>query len=76
MSVLESMSRECAWPGLPLVIGEFGWYGGGPLIPGGPPATGDQQARWCRKAVEATSALACGWINWGLYDDPDAIYVI
>jgi hypothetical protein len=72
LSVLESMSRECARTGLPLVIGEFGWYGGGPLDPGGPPATEDQQARWCRQAVEATSALACGWINWGLYDDPDA----
>ena len=31
LAVLEAMAREAAKPGLPLVIAEFGWYGGGPL---------------------------------------------
>jgi hypothetical protein len=69
---VESMAREAAKPGLPLVIAEFGWYGGGPLEPGGKPATEEQQARWCRRLVEVTAPLACGWINWGLHDHPQA----
>jgi Cellulase (glycosyl hydrolase family 5) len=72
LAVLESMAREASKPGLPLVIAEFGWYGGGPLEPGGKPATEEQQARWCRRLVEVTSPLACGWLNWGLYDHPQA----
>ena len=69
---LESMAREASKPGLPLVIAEFGWYGGGPLEPGGTPATEEQQARWCRRLVEVTAPLACGWLNWGMYDHPQA----
>lgn len=72
LAVAESMAREAAKPGLPLVIAEFGWYGGGPLDAAGPPATEEQQARWCRRLVETTSPLACGWLNWGLYDHPQA----
>ena len=70
LAVLECMTRECAKPGLPLVIGEFGWYGGGPLDKGGQPAGEEQQARWCRRLIEVTSPLACGWLNWGLHDQP------
>ncbi len=72
LAVVESMARECAKPGKPLVIGEFGWYGGGPLDPGGQPADEEQQARWCRRLVEVTAPMACGWINWGLHDTPEA----
>jgi hypothetical protein len=72
LAVLEAMARECAKPGKPLVIGEFGWYGGGALDPGGKPADEEQQARWCRRLVEVTAPIACGWINWGLYDTPEA----
>ena len=72
LAVLEAMARECAKPGLPLVIAEFGWYGGGPLNPGGKPATEEQQAQWCRKLVEVTAPMACGWLNWGMYDHPQA----
>ena len=72
LAVLEAMARECAKPGLPLVIAEFGWYGGGPLNEGGKPATEEQQAQWCRRLIEVTSPLACGWLNWGMYDHPQA----
>jgi hypothetical protein len=44
----------------------------GPLDPGGKPADEDQQSRWCRRLVEVTAPMACGWINWGLYDTPEA----
>ena len=66
------MARECAKPGLPLVIAEFGWYGGGPLNPKGKPATEEQQSEWCRHLLEVTSPMACGWLNWGMYDHPQA----
>jgi hypothetical protein len=72
LAVLEAMARECAKTDLPLVIAEFGWYGGGPLNPGSKPATEEQQAQWCRRLVEVTTPMACGWINWGMYDHPQA----
>jgi len=74
LSMFESMLRECAkaTPGKPLLIGEFGWYGGGPLQVGGKPATEEQQAQWCRRMVEVSAPMVSGWINWGLYDTPDA----
>jgi hypothetical protein len=72
LAVLEAMARECAKPGLPLVIAEFGWYGGGPLTPKGKPATEEQQAQWCRHLLEVTAPMACGWLNWGMYDHPQA----
>jgi hypothetical protein len=72
LAVVEAMTRECAKPGKPVVLGEFGWYGGGPLDPGGKPADEEQQARWCKRLVEVTAPMACGWINWGLYDMPEA----
>jgi hypothetical protein len=72
LAVVESMARECAKPGKPLVIGEFGWYGGGALDPGGQPASEEQQAQWCKRLVEVTSPIACVWINWGLHDTPNA----
>jgi hypothetical protein len=71
-AAVEAMAREAAKPGLPLVIAEFGWYGGGPLEKNGAPATEGQQAQWCRRLVEVTSTTACGWLNWGMYDHPQA----
>ena len=35
-------------------------------------ATEEQQAQWCRKLVESTAGLACGWLNWGFHDHPQA----
>ena len=72
---LHAVVREAAVPGKPLVLAEFGWYGGGkPTLDGGtwPAATEADQARWCRLAVETTRGLAAGWLNWGLYDHPEA----
>ena len=61
--------------GKPVVIAEFGWYGGAkPKFDGGrhPAASEEQQARWCRRVVETTAGLAVGWLNWGFYDQPEA----
>lgn len=75
LAYLESVVREVAATGKPVVIAEFGWYGGGqPKFDGGrhPAATEEQQARWCRRLVETTTGLATGWLNWGFYDQPEA----
>jgi hypothetical protein len=75
LAYLEAVVREVARPGKPVVLGEFGWYGGGrPTSMGAsrPPASEAQQARWCERVVTTTAPMACGWLNWGLYDHPEA----
>jgi len=75
LAYLESVVREVARPGKPVVLAEFGWYGGGQLtINRGihPPASEQLQARWCEQAIRTTRPFCCGWLNWGLYDHPEA----
>jgi hypothetical protein len=75
LAYLESVVREVALPGKPVVLAEFGWYGGGkPTFDRGthPPATEGQHARYCQRAVETASRFATGWLNWGFYDQPEA----
>lgn len=75
LAYLEGVVREVARPGKPVVLAEFGWYGGGkPRFDNGahPFATEEQQARYCRRVVEVSSRFATGWLNWGLYDQPEA----
>ena len=75
LAYLECVVSEVAKAGKPVVLAEFGWYGGGkPTFDGGrhPAATEDQQAQWCRRAVETSAGLAVGWLNWGFYDHPGA----
>jgi hypothetical protein len=75
LSYLQGVIQEVAQPGKPVVLAEFGWYGGGkPKFDGGthPAATEEQQARYCRRVVEVSSSYASGWLNWGFYDQPEA----
>lgn len=73
LAYLEGVVREVARIRKPLVIAEFGWYGGGkPTFGKFAAATEEQQAQWCRKLVESTAGVACGWLNWGFYDSPGA----
>lgn len=73
LAYLESVVREVARPGKPVVVAEFGWYGGGqPTFGKHAFATEEQQAQWGRKLVEATAGLASGWLNWGFHDHPQA----
>ena len=76
LDYLETVIREVAQPGKPMVLAEFGWYGGG--LPARfnqgrhPSASEEQQARWCREVIETTAGKVVGWLNWGLYDHPEA----
>jgi hypothetical protein len=75
LAYFEGVVRELARLGKPVVLAEFGWYGGGkPVFDRGihPAATEEQQAQWCRRVVETGQGLMVGWLNWGLYDQPEA----
>jgi endo-1,4-beta-mannosidase len=75
LGYLESVVRAAAQPGKPLVLAEFGWYGGGtPHFNAGafPVATEARQAQYNRRVIETSAGLACGWLNWGFYDSPQA----
>jgi endo-1,4-beta-mannosidase len=75
LAYLEAVVREVAPFRKPVIIAEFGWYGGGrPTINNGahPFASEEQQARWLRRAVETTAGLAHGWLNWSFHDHPGA----
>ncbi len=74
LAYLDRLTRETIRFHKPVVLGEFGWYGGGrPRAFGDvPAATEDQQAGWCRRVVESTEGRLAGWLNWGLYDQPEA----
>jgi len=75
LAYLESVVAETARPGKPVVLAEFGWYGGGlPRHVGAAArlATEGEQAAWGRAVVETTAGMAAGWLHWGFYDHPEA----
>ena len=75
LAYFEAVVREVAACGKPVVVAEFGWYGGGkPRFDGGkhPAATQEQHAKYCRGLVETSLGLATGWLNWGLFDQLEA----
>ncbi len=59
-------------PNKPVVVGEFGWYGGGRTSDRAQFRTEADQARWCRAAVMQGRGVAAGWLNWAYADTPSA----
>jgi len=57
--------------GKPVVLGEFGWYGGG-APQQHPFASEAQQADWIAVEIEASRRLADGWLSWPLADTPES----
>lgn len=55
--------------GKPVVLEEFGWYGGG-AVRGQPPLTEEQQDQWIVAEIEATRRLTDGWLSWPFADTP------
>ena len=76
LAYLESVVREVARPGKPVVLAEFGWYGGAekPKFNQGvhPIGTEKQQAKYLRRVVTTSAGFVVGWLNWGLHDHPGA----
>ena len=75
LAYLEAIVSEVAATGKPVVIAEFGWYGGGQLkncCPDNPAWTEAQQAHWNSLLIETTKGLAVGWLNWSFFDMPES----
>ena len=75
LAYLEAVVREVAATGKPVVIAEFGWYGGGKLKNSNQDKSAvseEQQAEWNTALIETTKGLAVGWLNWGFFDIPEA----
>ena len=57
--------------GKPVVLGEYGWYGGG--APQHHPFLSEQQqADWLSAEIEASRGLADGWLSWPFADTPSS----
>lgn len=55
----------------PLVLAEFGWYGGGKPdrhVERRP----EEQLKWNRALVQQSRNLVCGWLNWAWSDTPSS----
>ncbi|HVM49970.1 MAG TPA: cellulase family glycosylhydrolase [Candidatus Acidoferrum sp.] len=76
LAYLEGVVREVARPGKPVVLAEFGWYGGTekPAFDKGvhPIGTEAQQAQYLERSVQTSAGFVVGWLNWGFHDHPGA----
>ena len=54
-----------------MVLGEFGWYGGG-APQHHPYLSEEQQARWISEEIEVSRSLADGWLSWPFADSPQS----
>jgi endo-1,4-beta-mannosidase len=57
--------------GNPVVLGEFGWYGGGGPQ-NHPYLTEEQQAGWISAEIKVSRLLADGWLSWPFADTPSS----
>lgn len=55
----------------PVVLGEYGWYGGG-APQNHPYLSENEQASWLSAEVEASRPLADGWLSWPFADSPES----
>ncbi|MHC4443845.1 MAG: cellulase family glycosylhydrolase [Planctomycetota bacterium] len=70
---LETLLYLCS-AGKPVMLGEFGWYGGGDIrrkdkvtLPEMPV---QHQDEWCNLLLKVTRGRLCGWLNWAFADTP------
>jgi endo-1,4-beta-mannosidase len=68
LAYLQTVLAYCH-AGKPVILGEYGWYGGG--APRGLPSlTEDRQARWIVAEIEASRRVSAGWLSWPFADTP------
>ena len=70
LAYLQTVLAYCQ-TGIPVVLGEYGWYGSG-APQGRPFLDEDQQARWVLAEIEASRRLAHGWLSWPFADTPES----
>mgnify|MGYP000004235166 CR=1 FL=1 len=70
---LETLLQYCS-TGKPLMLGEFGWYGGGGIGQAPdwalPPAPMENQVCWGRQLLSVSRGRVCGLLNWAYADTP------
>ena len=70
LSYLQAVLAYCH-TGKPVVLGEFGWYGGG--APQKHPYLSEaEQAQWISAEIEVSRRLADGWLSWPFADSPSS----
>jgi endo-1,4-beta-mannosidase len=70
LSYLQAVLTYCH-SGKPVVLGEFGWYGGG--APQRHPYLSEaEQARWINAEIEVSRSLTDGWLSWPFADSPSS----
>jgi len=70
LSYLQAVLAYCH-TGKPVVLGEFGWYGGG--SPQKHPYLSEaEQAQWINAEIEVSRRLADGWLSWPFADSPSS----
>jgi hypothetical protein len=70
LAYLQTVLAYCQ-TGKPLVLEEYGWYGGGAPT-GRSFLDEDQQSRWILAEIEASRRLARGWLSWPFADTPES----
>jgi hypothetical protein len=70
LAYLQSILAYCQ-TGKPVVLEEYGWYGGG-APQGRQYLNENEQARWLVAEIEASRRLAGGWLSWPFADTPDS----
>ncbi|MCL2159477.1 MAG: glycoside hydrolase family 5 protein [Oscillospiraceae bacterium] len=56
----------------PVVLEEFGWYGGGEINEHQPYRSHEHQSDWNCALMEETVGLCSGWLNWPFADTPSS----
>lgn len=68
---LQRLIHEASQSGKPVMLGEFGWYGGGAIPPSQlPDKPVEHQLEWGKELLGATRGRLCGWLNWAMADTP------
>jgi len=70
LSYLQAVLAYCH-TGKPVVLGEFGWYGGG-APQNHPYLIEAQQAEWVSAEIEVSRPLSDGWLSWPFADTPSS----
>jgi hypothetical protein len=70
LAYLQTILAYCQ-AGKPVVLEEYGWYGGG-APQGRMLLDGDQQKSWIAAEIEASRRLARGWLSWPFADTPES----
>ncbi|MBW8041319.1 MAG: cellulase family glycosylhydrolase [Planctomycetes bacterium] len=70
LSYLQTVLAYCHI-GKPVVLGEYGWYGGG--APQKHPYLSEtEQTLWISAEIEVSRSLADGWLSWPFADSPSS----